>query len=43
VVLRQLLAFLAVAVQVYLVYLLFRCFDVTDIAATDGPGPGSAA
>ncbi len=42
-VLRQPLAFLVVAVQVYLVYLLFRCSGVVGVATTDGPGPGSAA
>ena len=42
-VLRQPLAFLVVAVQVYLVYLLFRCSDVVGAATTDSPGPGTAA
>jgi hypothetical protein len=41
--LRQPLAFLVVAVQVYLVYLLFRCSGVVGVAATGGPGPGSEA
>ncbi len=36
--LQQPLAFLVVAVQVYLVYLLLRCSDVVGAATTDGPG-----